>query len=332
MNETVTSVSRFLLENDNFAIGIHANPDGDCFGSGCGLAGALKKLGKNVLILSPNPVPKRLQFLNYSEIQVLECREGYDKIKDEKHSYITVDVASDHLLGELEDVFKANNKYAIDHHEKNTITSQKLYLDSIASAAGEIVYEIICELEEWTNETIWDEKIAGSVFGAISSDTGCFKYGNTTPETHRIAASLLEKNADARDINYRLFDLKSPKQIACEGFAYGNIELFENGKISFIYISDDILSKIGATHSDTETISQIGRGIEGVQIAAFMRDKAKGEFKISVRCNIDTDLSVLCASFGIGGGHKKAAGCTVFTDSPQKAKEMFLEKAKDYIE
>ena len=69
-----------------------------------------------------------------------------------------------------------------------------------------------------------------------------------------------------------------------------------------------------------------------MSIAAFMRDKAEGEFKISVRCNIDTDLSVLCASLGIGGGHKKAAGCTVFTDSPQKAKEMFLEKAKDYIE
>ncbi len=332
MNETVTSASRFLLENDNFVIGIHANPDGDCFGSACGLAEALRKIGKKALILSPNPIPKRLKFLNYSDTPVLECREGYDKIKDKKHTYITVDVASDHLLGEVSDVFIEKNKYAIDHHEKNTITAQKLYLDSTASAAGEIVYKIICELEEWTNESIWDEKIASSVFGALSSDTGCFKYGNTSSETHRIAANLLEKGADSRDINYRLFDLKSPQQIACEGFAYGNIELYEDGKISFIYISDDILSEIGASHSDTETISQIGRGIEGVQIAAFMRDKAEGEFKISVRCNIDTDLSVLCASLGVGGGHKKAAGCTVFTDSAQKAKEMFLEKAKDYIE
>ncbi len=332
MNETITSVARFLLENDNYVIGIHANPDGDCVGSACGLSGAIKKLGKKCSVLSPGTIQKRLQFLNYSDTEILECREGYDKIKGEKHTYITVDVASDHLLGEISDVFQVYNKYAIDHHEKNTITSQKLYLDSSSSAAGEIVYKIICELEEWTNESIWDEKIASSVFGAISSDTGCFKYGNTSPETHRIAANLLEKGADSRDINYRLFDLKSPQQIACEGFAYGNIELYEDGKISFIYISDDILSKIGATHSDTETISQIGRGIEGVQIAAFMRDKAEGEFKISVRCNIDTDLSVLCASLGVGGGHKKAAGCTIFTDSAQKAKEMFLEKAKDYIE
>lgn len=332
MNETITSVSRFLLENDNYVIGIHANPDGDCFGSACGLSGALKKLGKKALILSPNPVPKRLLFLNYSDTEVLECRESYDRIKDEKHAYITVDVASDHLLGEVADAFQQNNKLAIDHHEKNTITAEKLYLDSTSSAAGEIVYKIICELEDWTSESIWDEEIASSVFGAISSDTGCFKYGNTRPETHRIAASLIERNADSQDINYRLFDLKSSVQIAVESLAYRSIEYYENGKISFIYLSNEMLESIGAKVSDTETVSQLGRGIEGVQIAAFMRDKAEGEFKISVRCNIDTDLSVLCASLGIGGGHKKAAGCTVFTDSPQKAKEMFLEKAKNHLE
>lgn len=332
MTETITSVSRFLLENKNFVIGIHANPDGDCFGSACGLAGALIKLGKKVVILSPNPVPKRLHFLNYSGVEVLENLEGHDKIKDKKHTYITVDVASDHLLGELSDVFIANNKYAVDHHEKNTISADKLYLESTASAAGEIVYKIICELCDWANENIWDAKIASSVFGAISSDTGCFKYGNTTPDTHRIAALLMEKGADCREINYRLFDLKSPVQIAVESLAYKNIEFYEDGRISFIYLSKEMLDSIGANASDTETVSQLGRGIEGVQIAAFMRDKADGEFKVSVRCNSGADVSHLCASLGIGGGHKKAAGCTIFTDSADKAKDMFITKAKEYIE
>ena len=332
MNETVTSIARFLLENDDFVIGIHANPDGDCFGSACALAGALRKIGKKCLILSPSALPKRLRFLNFCETEVLEGTDGYGKIKDERKTYITVDVASDHLLGELSDIFSKQNGFAIDHHEKNSITAKRVFVDRTASAAGEIVYRIICELEEWTNEHIWDEKIAGSVFGAISSDTGCFKYGNTSPETHRTAAFLLEKGADAREINYRLFDLKSPIQIAVESMAYDNIEYYENGKISFIYFSNEMLDSIGATASDTETVSQIGRGIEGVQIAVFMRDKAAGEFKLSVRCNNNADLSVLCASLGIGGGHKKAAGCTIFTDSAKKAKELFLEKAKDYIE
>ncbi len=331
MNESIFSVSRFLLEKDNFVIGIHANPDGDCFGSACGLAGALKKLGKKCRILSPGIVPKRLRFLNYSGVDVLEAREGYEKIKDDRNTYITVDVASDHLLDNLADVFKQRNEFAIDHHEKNTITSEKLYLDSTASAAGEIVYKIICELDGISNESIFDEKIASSVFGAISSDTGCFKYGNTTPETHRIAASLIEMNADSRDINYRLFDLKSPVQIAVESLAYKNIEFYENCKISFIYLSADALKSVGANASDTETVSQLGRGIEGVQIAAFMRDKSDGEYKVSVRCNSEADVSLLCASLGIGGGHKKAAGCTIFASSPDLAKSVFLNKAKEYI-
>lgn len=331
MNESIFSVSRFLLENDNYVIGIHANPDGDCFGSACGLAGALTKLGKKCIILSPNSIPKRLKFLNYSDIQVLACTEGYNSIKDEKHTFITVDVASNHLLGELSEVFEKSNKLAIDHHEKNTITSEKLYLESSASATGEIVYKIICELDSIADDRLFDEKIASSVFGAISSDTGCFKYGNTTPETHRIAASLIEKGAQSRDINYRLFDLKSPVQIAVESLAYKNIEFFEDGKISFIYLSADALKSVGANASDTETVSQLGRGIEGVQIAAFMRDKSDGEYKVSVRCNSEADVSLLCASLGIGGGHKKAAGCTIFADNPDDAKKMFLEKAKEHL-
>ncbi len=332
MNESIFSVSRFLLEKDNYVIGIHANPDGDCFGSACGLSASLSKLGKKCKILSPNPIPKRLHFLNYSDVEVLETRDGYEKIKDEKSTYITVDVASDHLLGDLADVFQANNAFAIDHHEINTVTAKKSYVESTASAAGEIVYKIICQLEEITDESLFDQNVACSVFGAISSDTGCFKYGNTTPETHRIAACLIEKNADSRDINYRLFDLKSSVQIAVESLAYKSIEFYEDGRISFIYLSSQMLEDIGAKVSDTETVSQLGRGIEGVQIAAYMREKADDEYKISVRCNSEADVSVLCSSCGIGGGHKKAAGCTVFADSAQKAKELFLEKAKGFLE
>ena len=331
MNETITSLARFLLENDNFVVIIHANPDGDCFGSACGLCGALTKLGKKCSILSPNEIPKRLEFLNYCQTSVFVGKDGFECVKNTGKTYVSVDVASDHLLSELYEEVKGKISYAVDHHTNNSVTAKKLYLDSSSSAAGEIIYRIITELEEWTSQTLFDKSVASSVFGAISSDTGCFKYSNVTPDTHRIASTLIEKGADSANINYRLFDLKSPKQIACEGFAYGNIELFEDGKISFIYISDDILSKIGASQSDTETISQIGRGIEGVQIAVFMRDKGEGAFKISVRSNNDADMAELCATFG-GGGHKKAAGCTIFADSVEKAKEMFLDKAKNYIE
>ena len=246
-------------------------------------------------------------------------------------TFITVDTASGHLLGELQELFEQNLKFAIDHHQNNTLSTPRLYLESDASSTGEIIFKIIKELEEWTNEKLFDHKIASSIFGAISSDTGCFKYSNVTYETHLIAAELIKSGAASSDINYRLFDLKSRLQIAVESLAHEKLEFFEGGKIAFIYISPDDLKNIGASESDTETVSQLGRTITGVEISAFMREQEQNKYKISVRSNNDFDMSELCASFGIGGGHKKAAGCTIISDSPDAAKNIFIKKASEFI-
>ena len=332
MSKSLNDVISLLLDNDNFAIGIHANADGDCFGSACGLCSALKKLGKNACILSPMPLPKRLLFLNYNNDDIFVGTSGYESIKDKYTTLITVDVASDHLLDSLSEVYKQNNLLAIDHHSENTITAKNVYVQSEASAAGEVIYKIICMLEKNCGKTLFDSSIASSVFGAISSDTGCFKYSNVSPLTHIIASELIKLGAFSADINYRLFDLKSQTQIAAERLAYQKLELFFDGRLSFIYLSDEELNEICAAPSDTETVSQLGRGIEGVQIAAFMRKKEEGVYKFSVRSNNEADMSKLCASFGVGGGHKKAAGCSIFTHCADTAKEMFLDKAKDYLE
>ncbi len=325
------NLTRFFLDNDNFVIGIHANADGDCFGSACALAAALQVLGKRACVLSPGAIPERLKFINYYGVRVHEGLEGLEALKGYEATFVTVDVASDHLLGDLNETFIKENKCAIDHHQMNSVTSQSIYVDSTASAAGEIVYRLIKNIEKYSGELIFDEDIASCLYAAISSDTGCFKYSNVTTSTHMIAAHLLTLGAKAPDINYRLFDLKSKVQLDVEAMAYRNIEFYEHGKISFIYFSDDMLKTINAKKSDTETVSQLGRGIEGVQIAVFMRQQ-EGNFKCSVRSNNDSDMSLLCASLGVGGGHKKAAGCTISAESADKAKEMFLEKAKEFLE
>ena len=146
-----------------------------------------------------------------------------------------------------------------------------------------------------------------------------------------MASELLKCGAYSADINYRLFDLKSSVQIAVEALSYKKLEFFYDGKVSFIYLSDAELSEIGAKASDTETVCQLGRGIEGVQVAAFMRQKEEGLYKVSVRSNNDADMAALCASFGIGGGHKKAAGCSIYADNADDAKLLFIEKVKGYL-
>ena len=332
MKETINSIASFLLENDNFAVAIHANPDGDCFGSACGLCTALKTLGKTSIILSPMEIPKRLEFINYAEIPVYEGAEDFEEVKSEKHTYITVDVASGHLLDFMNEFFEENNSFAIDHHQSNTLTANCKYVDSKASAAGEIIYSVISKLEKITGKVLFDQNAASSVFAAISSDTGCFKYSNVTPKTFNIASKLIKSGAYSADINYRLFDLKSHVQLEVEKLAYSKLEFYYNSALSFIYLSDSELKNIGAKASDTENVSQLGRCIEGVQISAYMRKKEDGLYKISVRSNNNADMSRLCASFDIGGGHKKAAGCSIYADSAEKAKQKFIERAKDYIE
>ncbi len=332
MKETIKSTAEFLLENDNYIVGIHSNADGDCFGSGVALCTSLKALGKKAKLLCCTKIPTRLYFINQSGIEVYEGTDGYEALKGKNYTYISVDVASDHLFSDLSEFFKQNNAFAIDHHEKNTVTAQRKFVDKKASAAGEIVFAIIKELEKKSSTALFEKAVVNAVFSAISSDTGCFKYSNTTSKTHTIASKLLKMGADSEEINYKLFDLKSQKQINVEKKAYENIEFYEDGKISFIYLSDACLKSIGADTSDTDTVSQIGRTIEGVQIAAFMREKEKGQYKVSVRSNNNADMSQLCSSFGIGGGHKKAAGCTIFSENSDLAKQLFLSKAKEYLE
>lgn len=138
--------------------------------------------------------------------------------------------------------------------------------------------------------------------------------------------------ADGALINYKLFDLKTSVQIAVEALAYQSIQYYENGKIAFIYLSDESLEKAGATQDDAQTVPQLARSIEGVQIGVFMKQKGDGKFKFSVRSNNECDMADLCQKVGMGGGHKKAAGCTVSAKDEIEAREIFLKIAKEYLE
>lgn len=325
--------ANLLSSCEKIAVGIHQNADGDCYGSACALCSALKKLGKECVILSPDNIPQRLTFLNGENIKLICTKQEYEKEDLSSFTFITVDVASCQLLGELESVFfKHNNYLAVDHHKISTVDSRFLCLDENASAAGEIIYEIICNLEKITGTKLFDKNIADNIFGAISSDSGCFKYSNTTPKTHIIASLLLSMGADGALINYKLFDLKTSVQIAVEALAYQSIQYYENGKIAFIYLSDESLEKAGATQDDAQTVPQLARSIEGVQIGVFMKQKGDGKFKFSVRSNNECDMADLCQKVGMGGGHKKAAGCTVSAKDEIEAREIFLKIAKEYLE
>lgn len=330
MFETIESTARFLADNDNYLVAIHDKADGDCFGSAVALCMILCKMGKKSDIISVSRIPSRLEFINTGNVKVFVGTKGLTEADFLSRTIISTDVASDQLLGEISDSIKTANRLAIDHHKTNTITAQRVFVDETASATGEIIYSICREIEKTAGKELLDNKIAAALYSAISSDSGCFKYSNTTSKTHQIASELMKYDIYADNINYRLFDLKSKLQIEVERMALQNLEYYCDGKIAFVYISNKQLEDIGASSDDAETVSQLVRTIEGVQMGVFMHQKKDGLFKFSTRSNNECDVSALCSIFG-GGGHKKAAGCAI-EGSAEQAKEKFLSRAKNFVE
>lgn len=329
MKISFREAAEFLLTHDNYIILIHDRADGDCFGTSCALASALRIIGKTAVIASPGRIPERLGFINTSDVTVLEGKEAYESYVNDSSTIISTDVASDFLLSNLKDCVGSDISLAIDHHRLNTLTCERLLIEENASSAGEVVYELCTVLESIIGKDLFSYDVSFALYSAISSDSGCFKYSNTGVKTHKFAANLLETGIPAHEINYRLFDLKNRVQIEVERMAYSHLEFYADGKLCLIYLPKNELDEIGATNNDTETVVQICRCIEGVEVGVFMYEKEPGMYKFSVRTNGDSDMSQLCGLFG-GGGHKKAAGCSLQGDA-DSVKHTFLEKALEFI-
>lgn len=321
----------FLLSHNDYLVAIHDNPDGDCFGSALGLCRMMKILGKSADIISVCEIPKRLAFLNdKNDVTVYVGKDGFkNALSQKQRCVISLDVASCQLLGCLEEDICPKLELAVDHHNFNTLPVQNKYVDNTAAAVGEIITYLAEILERKTGRILLTREVSDALFAAITSDTGCFKYSNASSDTHAAAGILIRHGANAAAINTRLFDIKTKKQFDVETLACSTVKYYENGRIAIIYLPQYELDKIGACHADTENLSQLARMIEGVQIGVNMYEKENGQFKFSVRGNTDADVSKLCAKFG-GGGHSKAAGCTI-SGSAEQAESEFVKAAAEYL-
>lgn len=329
----LNDILQVISDHASFLILIHDKPDGDAVGSGMALALFLQKLDKTCAVLAPCAVPRRLAFLKK---ETVTCFAGAEELRESGFTYdciLSVDVASDELIDRA--AFAPHEiAFAIDHHRVNTLTAAQKYVDPTAAAAGEILFSLFSMYTMITGQSdIFDKPLCEALYASIASDTGCFKYGNTTEQSHDIAAKLFSIGIEAEEINRRLFDIKTPSQLAVERLALSGLELFYEDRLAIVTIDLSDLEAIGAAEEDTETVSQLARMVEGVQIGVLMREKrmpdGKTGYKFSVRSNVDTDVSELCALFG-GGGHQKAAGCTIFADRDM-ARERFIAKAKAFL-
>lgn len=316
MKITIKECAEYLLCHDDYLIFTHASPDGDTLGSAFALKYALEAKDKKAKIYNPDKIPPRLSFMAEDTSVLHVIPEGV-------YTRVSVDVASPAMLKGLDREYLENLVFdlSIDHHDVNTIKTSRLLDLPEYSAAGEIVAETMAEMG-----VPFDKNNAVWLYTAISSDSGCFKYPSTRPETHLIAAELIRTGIDFAWINRRIFECKTEGQIALEKDAYGHIEKFFGGKVVIVCLSDEVLSLDYVDDSDVEQINNIPRQIAGVEVSALIR-RHGDEIKVSFRSNDYYDVAAL-AKFFHGGGHTHASGCRFYTGLSD-AKEQILNKLKE---
>ena len=309
----LNEVASLLKEHNNFKILTHSYPDGDCLGSGYALAFILRKLGKKANVAVDGALPSKFTYLvkNYEE-------------QDFTPEYIvSVDVAAPTLLGESVMQGVDHIDLCIDHHGTNSLEADHRYVDDTAAAAAEIIYQ----LTELLGVGL-DEDIAGGIYTGISTDTGCFVYTNTTPQTHQIAAQVMPF-CDWRMINSINCVIKSRAKVKMERMIYKTMEFDAGGKIAIVYTTLAMCEAMGTGDDEMEGLANIPRRIEGVEMGITMREKAGGVFKISVRTNDNVDASKFCQQFG-GGGHPAASGCSIEGDL-ETVKKTLVDAAEEYL-
>ncbi len=285
-----------LLAAQKIVLCCHVSPDGDTLGSALGLARLLEQKGKEVTVFVDDDINKSLSFI-----------PGIDKVQRpeagvivEADLFVVVDASSFDRVGICNEVVKAPVLLNIDHHISNTEFADYLYLDAEAAAAGEIMCDLF-EAMGWE----YDEAIAVDFYTAITTDCGSFRYSNTTSKTMQRAAKLLDYGVKPNEISDML-DIRSRKTTELLAKVLPSLTFDYEGKVAHITITNDLYDK----ETQTDSFVSYPRYTEGVEVAVMFKAVEPEVTRVSMRSS-NVDVASVALSFG-GGGHLRAAGCTIY--------------------
>lgn len=312
---TLRETADRLTAADNILILCHTNPDGDAIGSASALCELMRSMGKTVTVAAPSAVPKRLSILMGNDTFLFDGNAPFDTL-------VTVDTASPIQLGELSCLAERTD-LMIDHHSSGTPYADALIVPD-AAACGEIIFDLAKMLER-DGAAFFSGSVARALYGAVTSDTGSFKFSNTTPKTFTVASELLRIISDtdgmaADEISRLLHDTVTESDMAADALVASKAELFENGSLCGVLLTADEITSKGLKNEDLGGAVDVPRKLENVLVAFALRQDTENreKFKLSSRANCPIDVSAVCAAFG-GGGHQRAAGATLTASSPNDA-------------
>lgn len=300
LNDLWQRASSFVHSYDSFLVVSHIQPDGDAIGSTLAVAHVLKRLGKKFILTNDSPVPEKYRFLDMAE-DILSWDEAK---KGSFDAVISVDAADRRRLGGVEDVLAHDLPLLnIDHHPTNDHFGHVNIVIDNKAATAEILYE-------WAEymQLNWDQPFAEAVYTGVMTDTGGFRYANTTPCVMKLAAHLLEYGVVPSDIADRVFEKISHAKIIILKEALHSLTLSDDGQICRISITAEQMKQAGAKDEDLGGLVNIARNVEGVEVGILLKQIDDRGVKVSFRSREKIDVSKVAHELG-GGGHARAAGC-----------------------
>lgn len=322
-NASLKELAGFLKAAETILIFTHTNPDGDALGSAAALCRVLRKMGKTSWILMDEEVPEYISFMDTEFVtRDKECLKDHDVS-------ICVDCGEYSRFPALADKFDEGKLHlCVDHHATGDGFGDHYYIDPSEAATCQLIYKLIKELEAVVAESgeiagqvaLIDRQVAESIYTGINTDTGSFQYSNTTADTHAIASDLMTYGVDHTAINVKLYQTIPMTKLKIQASILQRAEFLFGGKVAVAYVTGQMLEEAGAVLDDAEGTIDMLRNIEGVEIAAFLKEKGEA-VKVSMRAKSFANVAEIVSVFG-GGGHVKAAGCTL---------EMGMDEALDAI-
>ncbi len=314
--ETLKELAERVSELEDALILTHGHPDGDTMGAGLGLCYYLRDRGVRANLKNSDGFPEMFSYIS----------DSYRDLDFEPKTVVSVDVADTKLLrSPLEEEYKDKIDLCIDHHSSNRLFAKEGYVDGGCCATCLIIYEVINILGGR-----FTPLIADCLYTGIATDTGCFMYEGTSPEAHRAAAKLIESGAHAAAINRKMFQIKSRGRILAEQKVISTMEFSEDEKIAVITITNEMIDSYHIDRSELDGFAGIPLTVDGVEIGMTLKQQAEdpGVYKVSVR-TVSADAAAIASKFG-GGGHIRAAGCSV-PGTAEEVAEKVIKAAREFL-
>lgn len=301
-------IAEFLGKEDGFFIASHIRPEGDALGASLALFLALRAIGKNAAVFNADQVPEFFRFLPGWQDIIHSVPEGAGGL-----TLVLLD-CTEPSRAALEGV-GFRKSAVIDHHETGARPGDLNWVDPSYAAAGLMVYEVIKEL----GVRITPE-MASNLYTAIATDTGTFRYQNTSAHALRAAGELVEAGAEPFRVSERVYETWTPGRLRLLGLALQGLETRDG--VSVISITRQMLDSTGTGLEDTEGFTGYPRMLKDTRIAALLSELDDGTIKVSLRSKGDADVRRIAEGFG-GGGHRNAAGCNIKKSLPEAKEELF---------